>query len=98
MLGWAQMLLANERVISDEQLSRGLAIIVRNAKLQARLIDDLVDASSLLSGRTRLHVAPLSAEAAVRAATESIGSAAQAKDVQLRVAIEADAPFVLADG
>jgi CheY-like chemotaxis protein len=98
MLGWAQMLLAHERVTSDEQLSRGLAIIVRNAKLQARLIDDLVDASSLLSGRTRLHIAPLSAEAAVRAAAESMSSAAQGKDVQLRVAIEDDAPFVLADG
>lgn len=92
------MLLAHERVTSDEQLARGLAIIVRNAKLQARLIDDLTDVSSLLSGRTRLHIGPLSAEAAVRAANESIGSAAHAKDVQLRVAIEDDAPFVLADG
>ncbi len=90
------MLLAHERVANDEQLSRGLATIVRNAKLQARVIDDLMDASSLMSGQTRLQIAPLSAESAVRAATESIASAALAKDVHLRIAIE-DAAYVLAD-
>jgi CheY-like chemotaxis protein len=97
MLGWAQMLLTHERVANDEQLSRGLATIVRNAKLQARVIDDLIDASSLLSGQTRLQIAPLSAETAVHAATESIAHAALAKDVQLRVAIEDESAYVLAD-
>lgn len=98
MLGWAQMLLAHERVAGDEQLSRGLAIIVRNAKLQERLIDDLLDASSLLSGRTRLSIAPLSAEAAVRAAVDSFARAAAAKEAALRVSIEQDGCYVLADG
>jgi CheY-like chemotaxis protein len=98
MLGWAQMLLAHERVVNDEQLSRGLAIIVRNAKLQARVVDDLLDASSLLSGRTRLQIAPLSAEAAVRAAADACASAAQAKDVALRIEIAHEGVYVLADG
>lgn len=98
MLGWAQMLLAHARVANDEQLSRGLGIIVRNAKLQARVIDDLIDASSLLAGRMRLQLAPLSVEEAVRAATESFASAALAKDAQLRVTIEREGAYVLADG
>ena len=98
LLGWAQMLLAHERVAGDEQLSRGLQIIVRNAKAQGRLIDDLIDASSLQEGSLRLSVAPLPVEQAVRSAIEGLASAAQGKGVVVNVNVEHDRLYVLADG
>jgi len=52
MLGWAQVLqsLAPEK---PEKLRHGLATIVRNAKLQAQLIDDLLDVSRIIAGKMR---------------------------------------------
>lgn len=98
MLGWAQMLLTYEPAASDDQIARGLQIIVRNAKLQARLIDELLDASSLLRGSLRLQLAPVAADAAVRAACDGLASAALAKDVELAIAIEDAGQYVIADG
>jgi CheY-like chemotaxis protein len=98
MLGWAQMLLAHERFAGDEQLSRGLDIIIRNAKAQGRLIDALIDASSLLDGSLRLSIAPLPVEPAVRAAIEGFASVAQGRGVDVNVRVEQERLYVLADG
>jgi len=91
------MLLAHERVAGDEQLSRGLNIIVRNAKHQVRLLDDLIDAASLNDGSLRLSIAPLSIEPAVRSAVDTFASSARLKGVRVNVNVEQAGLYVLAD-
>ena len=54
ILGWAQVLggAQNDPAI----VSRALDTIIRNAKQQAHLIDDLLDLSRILGGRMRLNM------------------------------------------
>src|SRR5262249_30188794 len=55
--GWMQLL--HLRTASPERMAEGLAIIERNARAQARLIDDLLDVSRILSGKTQLKLQPI---------------------------------------
>ncbi|HET9941558.1 MAG TPA: histidine kinase dimerization/phospho-acceptor domain-containing protein, partial [Candidatus Eisenbacteria bacterium] len=53
ILGWATLLA--EESLSEEDVKRGLSTIQRNARLQARLIEDLLDMSRIVSGKMRLE-------------------------------------------
>ena len=80
VLGWAQIL----QITTDpDKLRRGLEIIVRNAKLQTQLIDDLLDVSRIISGKMRLDVRPVDLPQVVDAAVEAIRPAAEAKQIRL---------------
>src|SRR5262249_39555498 len=54
ILTWATLLRSGE--LSDEQLETGLEAIDRNARLQTRLIADLLDVSRIISGKLALAV------------------------------------------
>src|SRR5262249_6005311 len=57
ILGWTRLL--RTRPFEADQLRSALDIIERNSKLQAQLIDDLLDVSRIISGNLRLNVRPL---------------------------------------
>ena len=59
ILGWAQILRAGEPIDAGRRRQRGLETIERNAKLQAQLIDDLLDVSRIITGKLRLDVQPV---------------------------------------
>jgi PAS domain S-box-containing protein len=82
ILGWAQVL----RGARDQpgMVERALETITRNAKQQARLIEDLLDLSSIMGGRLRLNLQPVDLVGVVAAALETIGPAAEAKQVDIR--------------
>jgi signal transduction histidine kinase/ActR/RegA family two-component response regulator len=88
VLGWAQLLRAKRA--SPEFLEQGLEVLERNAKLQARLIEDLLDMSAILSGKVRLDLQPLMLSQIVESAIESVRPSADAKGVQLRSSIAPD--------
>ncbi|WP_343729321.1 ATP-binding protein [Duganella sp.] len=81
ILGWAQVLRRGSRDEAD--LQRGLQTIERNARAQAQLIEDLLDMSSIASGKVRLEMQPLAPAALVAAALESVRPAAEAKQIQI---------------
>ena len=66
-----------------------LKIIKRNVRLQARLIDDLLDLTRITRGKLQLHLEFVDANAVVRDAIEIANSAILSK--QLRVSTELDA-------
>jgi len=82
ILGWAQLLRSDG--MEPEKSRRGLETIVRNAKIQTQLIDDLLDVSRIISGQMRLDVRPLEMVPVVDAALEAVRPAAEAKQIQLR--------------
>jgi two-component system, chemotaxis family, CheB/CheR fusion protein len=62
MLGWIQIL--REGSTSPDMTARGLEILARNVTLQAKLIEDLMDLSRIISGklnvdRRRVNLAEL---------------------------------------
>src|SRR5262252_4248700 len=60
-----------------------LKIIKRNVRLQARLIDDLLDLTRIARGKLQLHLEPVDANALVREAIEIAHSAIAAKKLNV---------------
>ena len=81
ILGWTQVL--QEGPNTPGELADGLAIIERNTRVQAQLIEDLLDMSRIASGKIRLHVERVDFVAVVTAAIDSVRTAAAAKNIRL---------------
>src|SRR5215469_18036470 len=86
VLGWANTLRAGR--LSPEELAEGLETIERNARVQAQLIDDLLDMSRIISGKVRLDVQRIDLPAIVAASTDTVRASALAKGVSLQMVID----------
>jgi signal transduction histidine kinase/ActR/RegA family two-component response regulator len=86
IVGWTQIL----KVDSGENRARAVEAIDRNAHVQTRLIDDLLDMSRMIQGRFGLSLGPTDLGDAVRAALVTLAPAADAKGVSLTVHGEAN--------
>lgn len=95
ILGWARLL--QTRQYDATTLNRALEIIERNAKVQAQLIEDLLDVSRILRGKLNLKKCPVNLSTIVEAAIETVRLAAQAKGVEINVTGESDDGKVLGD-
>jgi len=81
VLGWAEMLHTGK--LDDDKKTDALATIYRNAKMQSQLIDDLLDASRLITGNLRLNLSPVSVVSVIEAALDIVRPAAKAKEITL---------------
>ena len=95
ILGWSQLLL--QGTMRPEDIQRGLEAIERNARAQNKLIEDLLEMSSIVLGKFRLDVQQLDLAAVAEAAIESILPAAEAKGIQIRKTIDPVAGLVNGD-
>ena len=95
ILGWASTL--NRRPPKDETLRNALEVIERNAKAQARIIDDILDVSYIISGKLRLDPRPINLAPVIQAAIDTMRPAAAAKGITLTVALDSDAGLVSGD-
>ena len=82
ILGWASMIRNGE--VEGANALRALETIERNARAQARLIDDLLDVSRIITGNLRLDLHPLNLTPIVEAAVDALRPTADVKDIQLR--------------
>lgn len=84
--GWIQVL---QRKFGDnKELGEGLSRIDRNAKLQARLVDDLLDMSRLASGKMRLEVQTVDLSEVIDASLDIVRPAAKARGIQLKTVLD----------
>ncbi len=91
ILGWAALLRTNP----DTNLKRGIEVIERNARAQVRLIEEILDVSRLMSGKSKLDLQSVDLAAILRCAVDVIAPSAQAKSITLETSIEADSwPFL----
>ena len=95
ILGWATLLA--EESLSDEDVQRGLATIQRTARLQARLIEDLLDMSRIVSGQIRLEVRAVDLCHLVDMTVSAAMPSADAKGIALSRELEQDACMVNGD-
>jgi PAS domain S-box-containing protein len=81
ILGWAHLLL--HQPFDGTRAQAALETIVRNAQLQATLIDDLLDVSRILAGTMELQRGPTNLLGIVRASVDDVSPAARAKNIQI---------------
>jgi len=78
ILGWLSILESGKKV---RDLPSVLEVIARNAQIQAKLIDDLLDMNRLLSGNTHLDVVAVEMAALLQTTLQGLQPAADAKGV-----------------
>jgi signal transduction histidine kinase/ActR/RegA family two-component response regulator len=86
VLGWARVLRKSQGL--SEEIANGLTVIERNARSQAQIIGDLLDMSSIISGKVRIHLEPVGLGALIAATVETVRPAAEAKAIRLTVSID----------
>ncbi|GAB4380160.1 MAG: chemotaxis protein CheB [Elainellaceae cyanobacterium] len=81
MLGWAQLL--RKQQFDEAAVDRALDVIERSARLQAQLIEDMLDLSRITSGKLHLNTRLLDLVSIVNITIESVQLAAEAKTIQI---------------
>jgi len=87
ILGWTQIL-RRQGTPKPEDFHRAMEVIERNTRAQAKLIEDLLDLSRVMSGRIRLDVQQTAIVEVVRGAIESAEPIAQTKGVRLETVLD----------
>jgi signal transduction histidine kinase len=96
MLGWARILRTSK--LDEETTARALEAIERNAQSQAKLIEDLLDVSRIITGKMRVDVAPVDLASVIEAALDTVRPAARAKEIRLEPALDPAVGPVPGDG
>jgi PAS domain S-box-containing protein len=81
ILGWTRLLRANSP--NPTMLAKALDTIERNAMLQAKLVQDLLDISRITAGKLRLNTEPVELEAVIETAMATVTQMAQTKGIDL---------------
>jgi nitrogen-specific signal transduction histidine kinase/CheY-like chemotaxis protein len=95
ILGWAHILQNSE--LSGPERARAVEVILRNGKLQASLIDDMLDLSHMMRGKLRLVPVTLPAARALEMVLEGARPAAEGKGITLHADVSGAPGFVTGD-
>jgi signal transduction histidine kinase len=82
IIGWLSLL--RSRKFDATTTARALETVERNARTQARLIEDLLDVSRILQGKLRLTLRPLELLPIVETAVETVRPTAETKNIHLQ--------------
>jgi PAS domain S-box-containing protein len=93
--GWAQLLATGR--LNQDVAKRAFESIERNVQLQAQLIEDLLDASRIVTGKLSLNLQPVDLVPVIQAAIDTASPAAAAKAIQLSAAIDRSGCLVVGD-
>ena len=95
ILGWVQML--QDGRLPPEKVRHAIDVIGRNARLQAQLIEDMLDMSRIITGKLDVERVPVSMMQLLEASLTAIGPAADAAGIDVRQEIARDLPPIEAD-
>lgn len=81
ILGWSKLLQTGN--FTPAKTAQALATIERNAKVQTKLIDDLLDVARILRGKLKLNLTTVNLASIIEAAIETVKTAATAKSISI---------------
>jgi len=86
ILGWSEMLVGGK--LDEQDSKRAVETILRNARAQREIIDDLLDISRIITGKLRLEVRPVEMDRIIEAVVEGVRPAAEGRNIHLEIAID----------
>jgi PAS domain S-box-containing protein len=95
ILGWAHLLQLGD--LEPDQVDLGLRTIRQSGEAQAKLIDDLLDVSRIVTGKLHLSPVPVDLTAILQNAVAAIRPAADAKKQRLEIELAGGPVTVLGD-
>ena len=96
IIGWVDILLAQPEHM-DDQLGRALEIIKRNAGLQTRIVEDILDVSRIVTGKLKIDARPVQLVPIIHSAINAVQPAADEKQIRLRSIIDDGVDPVIGD-
>ncbi len=93
--GWAKLLEVGK--LGEEQSRHAIEVILRNVNAQVRLVDDLLDMSSVVSGKMRLAIQPVNVADVIGEALDAVRPGAEAKGIQLQSVLDSPGAQVSGD-
>jgi signal transduction histidine kinase/CheY-like chemotaxis protein len=95
MLGWLQIIRTTD--MDPATLERALASIERNAQSQARVVEDLIELSRVVTGKLQLRTKAVDLRSIVESSLDVVRTAAQAKGVTLEANVAGSPIMVSGD-
>jgi signal transduction histidine kinase/DNA-binding response OmpR family regulator len=95
ILGWSHLVRTGK--LEEEQLSRAVETIERNARSQSQLIDDLLDVSRIITGKLQIEPRSVDLCSVIEAAIDAVRPSFEAKQIQMETAMDSEACLVLGD-
>lgn len=92
---WAELLATGK--LDEERSRRAVEAVLRNVRIQIRLVEDLLDATRITSGTLRVNPQPADPSAIVAAALEAVRPSAKEKRIALVESIEGPAALLQVD-
>jgi PAS domain S-box-containing protein len=87
VLGYARMLRRATVPMNQEQQGKALEVLERNADALAKLVNDVLDTSRIVTGKLRLSVSAFDLDDVISDAIETVRPSADAKTVALHTSI-----------
>ncbi len=95
ILGWANLMRGES--LDPNRARHAFEVIERNAHTQAKVIEDILDVSRIITGKLRLDAQPVMPAAVIESALESVRPAAEAKEVRLHTVLDPSAGPITGD-
>jgi PAS domain S-box-containing protein len=95
VIGWTNLLRAGK--LNEAAAAHALEIIERNAEAQAKMVDDLLDAARIVTGKFKLDLRPLDLQAVIMTAVDALKPAASAKNLEIQAVLDATSGRVSGD-
>jgi PAS domain S-box-containing protein len=95
VLGWTSLLRSTQ--MDKARREKALETIERNARLQQKIVEDILDVQRIIAGQLRLDREPMPFRPVVESAIESIRPMAAAKSIALTVELGDDPAILIGD-
>ena len=95
VVGWIKLLRSG--TLDEKSVAQALDAIERNAWLQSRLIDDLLDTSRIATGKLHFDPKPTDFNIAVRAAVDTVRTLAGSRNIELSMTLWPSSLIVLGE-
>jgi PAS domain S-box-containing protein len=95
ILGWSRMLPSMDP--GDPLFAEAVTSIAGGAQLQARLIDDILDVSRIVSGKLRLTPETVEVSGVIMKAMDSVAPTAAAKEISITTSFSPGLGMIIAD-
>jgi PAS domain S-box-containing protein len=95
ILGWAKVLRTKQ--LPEAKFQEALETIEQNAKLQAQLVDDLLDLSRIVQGKLALNLEPVSLIKPIANALDTVRFAADAKSIRIKTKLDSNVGQIMGD-
>ncbi|HEX2834775.1 MAG TPA: PAS domain S-box protein [Thermoanaerobaculia bacterium] len=95
ILGWSRLLAAMSP--HDPAFRDAITAIGRSAELQARLIDDVLDVSRIVSGKLQLNITDIDLEQLLASSLETVRLSAEAKLITLETQLQPELGSIVGD-